>query len=56
MRFLSAIAGLAVLTMILLGTWPIILGKEPVKPLVDPAVLEDWKDRTAEAIEDFRID
>ena len=56
MKLLSAIAGLMALAMILFGTWPIILGKPPVKPIVKPSRVEALKDKIADEIKDFSLD
>lgn len=42
--------------MILFGTWPIILGKDPVKPIVKPSTVEEIKDDIADGIQDFELD
>lgn len=55
-KLLSFLAGLGFLASILFGTWPIFLGKEPVKPLVQPSVVEDIKDNVADSIKDFELD
>ena len=56
MRLLASIGGLMALAMILFGTWPIILGKPPVKPLIAPSVVEGVKDAIADAVKDFEVD
>lgn len=53
LKLLGAIGGLAVLIMILFGTWPILFGKQPVKPLVKPEKLEKLKNQASDAVREF---
>lgn len=55
-KLLSGLAGLGFLTMILFGTWPIILGKDPVEPIISPYEVEGIKDKIADNIKDFELD
>ena len=56
LRLLSAIAGMAVVVSVLFGTWPVLFGKRPVKPLVEPSKIEGFKDRVADGLRDFEFD
>ena len=55
-KILSTLAGLMALAMILFGTWPILLGKPPVKPIVNPSEVERLKDAIADRVKDFSLD
>ena len=55
MRILSSIAGLTVVAMVLMGTWPILFGHEPVDPLIDITQIADIKDDIADAIKDIDL-
>lgn len=55
LRLLGAIGGLAVVIMILLGTWPILFGKQPVKSLVEAEKLEKFKNQASDAVRDFEL-
>lgn len=54
-KLLSGLAGLGFLAMILFGTWPIIFGKDPVQPIVNPSTVEGIKDEIADNIKDFEL-
>lgn len=56
MKLLAALGGLMGLAMILFGTWPIILGKPPVQPIIEPSKVEAAKDDVADKIKDFSLD
>lgn len=55
-KLLAVLGGLMALAMILFGTWPIIFGKSPVKPIVKPSQVEKTKDAIADEIKDFSLD
>ena len=55
-KFISFLGELAVIALILFGTWPIILGKPLFKPIIKPSAAESVKDAIADKIKNFSLD